>query len=103
MELDCQRAKQRYYYRARQSGAAKSRIEEAEEQQRLKALRESQMAGFVRAALEDARVDCAVCDRTDVVPGYAHPNPEWNAACEALMTRELPQGVGWLMKAVYPR
>lgn len=99
-KLECQRARDRFYNRRRRTGA---KTEAALAERRQEEVRKVELTAFVRTALEEPRVDCADCGRGAVVPGYAHPAPDWQSACEALMTRNLPAGLGTaLMRAVYP-
>lgn len=92
----CRAAKQRFYYRSRQSN-------EAELAKRSEEAGKASMAALVRAAITEDRVDCDRCGRTGVVSGFPHPTPEWNAACHGTGARELPRGTQWLVEAIYPR
>lgn len=95
---NCVRAKDRFYYRRRAEG---SMVDEGRRQEEARQL----VANFVHAAVHGERADCGTCGRPDVVAHYAHPVPDWSAACspaDRLAVSTDPILTTLLMRSVYP-
>lgn len=95
----CQRAKHRFHHRRRADGAAESEAKRAEAHEKM-------LLAFVAAVANADRIDCETCGRRGVVPGYAHPVPDWTAACnppDKLSISGSQDLSTKLVVAVYPR
>lgn len=95
---ECQRAKHRFYYRRRADGTIESDAKRATQHQLM-------LVNFVGAVAHADRADCDTCGRPEVIPGYAHPVPDWSAACnpvDRLPVSGDPALTTALMKAIYP-
>jgi len=94
----CERAKQRFYYERRVSGAAESEARQA-------ATHRQATLNFLTAALHGDRIDCDTCGRVGVIPRYAHPVPDWSAPCNPVDRLPIsgdPSFTTELMRVVYP-
>lgn len=94
----CEKAKQRFYYQRRVDGSAESEARRAADHQKM-------LVNFVGHVANDDRIDCDACGRAGVIPRYAHPVPDWSAACnpvDRLPVSADPNLTTKLMRAVYP-
>lgn len=88
---ECQRAKQRFFYRQRVEGT-KSTMAEIE--RRLAEERDHLIITILRLVTTGERVLCADCGRPDVLANFGHPNQDWTAPCPGGGGAQYPKGLG---------
>lgn len=88
---ECQAAKQRFYYRRRQEGAAT----EAAELERQKAeTRDNLIIAVLAEATAAETHGCAHCGRATVLPSFGHPSADWSEPCPGGGPMPFPSSLG---------
>lgn len=96
--VECQRAKQRFFYKRRRDGVALDRRNESE-------IKIDWAIGVLSAVVHGPRVTCEMCGRTDAVHDLIHPAlEEWSIACPGTVVTPAPPGMATrVARAIWPQ